>query len=244
MLVDELANVRIFKIGWRLLMAGLRGRSLADLWEGLARNNKQIFVDLKLPDIGNTVASVVHDFRDTPNVCFLTLHENMRWHDITLARNARGKSPTPKLLTVPFVSSLDAEDFPRIAPKTAARGVSLDEWILARADAALDHGCDGIIASGDAIQLCRQKWPREQHPDVLIVSPGIRPRGVATDDHKRFTTPAQAIRNGADYLVVGRPILNAKSRLVAAQNIIDEVDRALAEQEEESPSEVALAAVG
>ena len=78
--------------------------------------------------------------------------------------------------------------------------MSLDEWILGRAEAAIASGCDGVIASGDAIALCRGRWPKDVTPRVWIVSPGIRPAGAGTDDHKRSTTPGAAIAAGADYL--------------------------------------------
>lgn len=226
--VDELTNVHFFKIGWRLLMAGLRQKTLWAFWDSLVRNHKEVFVDLKLPDIGNTVADVVRDLCKDDHVAFLTLHENMALSDIELARQARGNSKTPQLLTVPFVSSMDESDFKQVAAPAATSGICLDQWILTRARLALEHGCDGIVASGDAIRLCRTKWPKSTN--VPIVSPGIRPVGSSTDDHKRFTTPSTAIRIGADYLVVGRPILNASNRVRAAQEIIDEIDDALSEQ--------------
>lgn len=230
--VDELVNVRAYKIGWRLLMAGLRARGLVDLWEKIAGAGKRIFVDLKVPDIGNTVADVVRDLRADPSVLFLTLHQNMQLRDIAMARDAKAGSRWPALLVVPFVSSLDAGDFARIAPAEAARGVTLDDWIIARTRDALGHGCDGVIASGETIRLCREAWPRET--GVLIVSPGIRPAGAAHDDHKRSATPTQAIRRGADYLVVGRPILNAPRRADAAQAILDEMEAALGSIEQAS----------
>ena len=224
--VDELSNVQSYKIGWRLLMAGLRARGLAGLWEKIAGDGKRIFVDLKVPDIGNTVADVVRDLHGDPSIRFLTLHQNMQSRDIAMARDAKGGSRWPALLVVPYVSSLDAGDFSRIAPAEAARGVTLNDWIIARTREAIDHGCDGVIASGETIRLCREAWPRET--GVLIVSPGIRPAGATRDDHKRSTTPTQALRWGSDYIVVGRPILNAADRAGAAQAIIDEMDTPLA----------------
>ena len=107
----------------------------------------------------------------------------------------------------------------------AATGVTFNEWLIARARAALQAGCDGLIASGQAIRLFRNAWPRST--GVVIVSPGIRPAGSSHDDHKRFTTPAQAIELGADYLVVGRPVVNATNPHEAAQTIIDDVDSVL-----------------
>ncbi len=206
-------------------MAGLRARGLVELWEKIAGDGKRIFVDLKVPDIGNTVADVVRDLREDPSILFLTLHQNMQLRDIAMARDAKAGSRWPALLAVPFVSSLDAGDFSRIAPAEAARGDTLNDWIVARTRDALDHGCDGVIASGETIQLCRAAWPRET--GVLIVSPGIRPAGATQDDHKRSTTPTQAVRWGSDYLVVGRPILRAADRAKAAQAIIDEIDSAV-----------------
>ena len=206
-------------------MAGLRARGLVELWEKIAGEGKRIFVDLKVPDIGNTVADVVRDLREDPSILFLTLHQNMQLRDIAMARDAKAGSRWPALLAVPFVSSLDAGDFSRIAPAEAARGGTLNDWIIARTRDALDHGCDGVIASGEAIRLCREAWPRET--GVLIVSPGIRPAGADQDDHKRSTTPTQAVRWGSDYLVVGRPILGAADRAKAAQAIIDEIDSAV-----------------
>ena len=229
-IVDELADVRVFKVGWRLLMAGLRSGGLDRLWRQVTSGGRTVFVDLKVPDIGNTVASVVGDLADDPAVRFLTLHESLQGRDIAAAKAARGTRRTPYLLTVPFVSSLDASDFPAIAPAEAARGMTLEEWILGRAEAAIAHGCDGVIASGGAIALCRARWPRDATPRVRIVSPGIRPAGSGTDDHKRSTTPGAAIAAGADYLVVGRPVLNASDRARAADAIVQEIDDALGAQ--------------
>lgn len=223
-LVDELTNVRFFKIGWRLLMAGLRQKTLGDFWDSLERNHKEIFVDLKLPDVGDTLANVVRDLSEDEHVAFVTLHESTALSDIALARRARGERPNPRLLTVPFLSSMDEADYRQVASIAAENGITLDQWILTRARLALDHGCDGIIASGDAIRLCRNAWPRGT--GVIIVSPGIRPRGAPVGSHKRFTTPGQAILLGADYLVVGQPILNAPNKFDAAQGIIDEIDDA------------------
>jgi orotidine-5'-phosphate decarboxylase len=155
-------------------------------------------------------------------VKFLTLSESMPLPAIRSARDARNarQSEDPKLLIVPFLSSLDATDLPDIA----AGENDLETFILKRAHAAIGAGCDGMIASGEAIQVCRRAFP-----STIIVSPGIRPAGASTDDHKRHTTPAEAIRLGADYLVVGRPILKAPDPRGAAARVIDEIDGALAE---------------
>jgi orotidine-5'-phosphate decarboxylase len=212
--VDQLDNVSFFKIGFQLFMTG----ELRRLLEAL--HAKHVFVDLKIPgDIGNTVAAVV-DFCVAMNVQLLTLSESMPAPAIAAARRSRDRqaSVTPKLLTVPFLSSLDATDLPAMAGVT-----DVETHILKRAHAALEAGCDGMIASGDAIAICRRAFPRP----TLVVSPGIRPAGSSHDDHKRFTTPGAAIQMGADYLVVGRPILRASHPRDAAARVIEEIDQAL-----------------
>jgi len=211
--VERLDNISFFKIGLQLFMTG----GLPDLLRAL--RTKRVFVDLKLPgDISNTIAAVI-DACVSMNVELLTLSESMPLPAIRAARAAREArhSSHPKFLTVPVLSSLDASDLP-----AGAGGENVEAVIVKRAQSALDAGCDGIIASGDAIQVCRRAFP-----STLIVSPGIRPSGAATDDHKRHTTPAEAVRLGADYLVIGRPILKAPDPRGAAQRIIEEIDQAL-----------------
>src|SRR5436309_11801881 len=183
--VDQLDNVSFFKVGWQLFMAG----DLVRLLERL--RGKQVFVDLKVPgDIGNTIRAVVEACVRL-NVKFLTLSESVPPSMIEAATRARGSDDYPKFLTVPFLSSLDESDLKAVALNAH---LTLDEYILSRASAALRAGCDGVIASGDAIRLCRGRFGQS----LLIVSPGIRPAGASTDDHKRHTTPMDAIRLGAD----------------------------------------------
>lgn len=213
--VEQLDNVSFFKVGLQLFLTG----GLPTLLKSLRA--KKVFVDLKVPgDIGNTIGAVI-DLCVDNGVTFLTLSESMPLAAIrsaAAARNARGAAD-PRLLTVPFLSSLDAADL----AETTGTHDDLETYILKRAKAAIDAGCNGVIASGPAIQWCRAAFPRP----TLIVSPGIRPAGVSTDDHKRHTTPAEAIRFGADYLVVGRPILGAADPRAAADSLIREIDAAL-----------------
>lgn len=213
--VERLDNVSFFKVGLQLFLTG----GLPDLLQSL--RHKQVFVDLKVPgDIANTIAAVV-DVCVANRVTFLTLSESMPPPAIGAAKAARDArhSSNPKFLIVPYLSSLDAGDLSAIA--TGER--DLDAFIVKRARAAIDAGCDGIIASGPAIQVCRRAFA---HP-TIIVSPGIRPAGRSADDHKRHTTPSEAIRLGADYLVVGRPILKDPDPREAARRIIAEIDEAL-----------------
>jgi orotidine-5'-phosphate decarboxylase len=214
--VDQLDNVSFFKVGLQLFLTG----GLPALLRSLRL--KRVFVDLKVPgDISNTIGAVI-DLCIEHGVTFLTLSESMPSPAIraaAAARNARQRVE-PRLLTVPFLSSLAADDL----LETTGTSDDLETYVLKRAKAAIDAGCDGVIASGPAIQWCRTAFPRP----TLIVSPGIRPDGATTDDHKRHTTPGEAIRLGADYLVVGRPILRAADPRAAADRVIGEIGVALA----------------
>ena len=212
--VRLLDNVSFFKVGLQLFLTG----GLPALLQQLRQ--KRVFVDLKVPgDIANTIDAVIDVCVDA-GVVFLTLSESMPPPALRAARMARDarQSRTPKLLTVPFLSSLDETDLAEITAEA-----DLETYLLRRAHLAIEAGCDGIIASGQAIRMCRQAFPSP----VLIVSPGIRPAGASANDHKRHTTPAEAIRLGADYLVVGRPILRDPNPRAAAQGIIAEIATAL-----------------
>lgn len=214
-LVDALDNVSFFKIGWQLFMTG----EALSLLDRLRSNAKKTFLDLKVPgDIGNTIASVVEQ-AVALDVQLLTLSDSVPPAAIQAAKKARGSGATPKFLIVPVLSSMDASDL-----KSMGKGgdePAVDDYIVSRAAAVIAAGCDGVIASGSAIRKCRAKLP-----SALIVSPGIRPAWAAADDHKRHTTPAEAIQQGADYLVVGRPIYGASNPREAAERVIAEIQGA------------------
>jgi len=218
--VDGLPAVSFYKIGWELFMAGVMKGGLRPLLDRL--QTKRLFIDLKIPgDIDNTVGSVVKLCVEIGNVEFLTVSESMPPKTIGAAAAARQGSQNPRLLMVPFLSSLDVSDLRRVA----GPDVSLEQHILRKATTAIQSGCAGVIASGDAIRLCRENLPVE----TLIVSPGIRPAGSSMDDHKRLTTPGDAIRAGSDYLVVGRPIVKSQDPAESARRVIREIDAALQE---------------
>lgn len=214
-LVDELEGVvSFFKVGLELLMSG----GMEDLLKKLIED-KQVFVDLKLPDdVDETVRRVVHLCANL-RVTFLTLSATANLTTIRAALDGRGSFIYPKLLIVSYLSSLDRSDYALMHGDTES---NFDAFILKRSQEVLNAGCDGLIASGESIKLLRGR-----HPETIIVSPGIRPRGLSANDHKRFTTPFEAIAMGADFLVVGRPIRNAPDRRRAAQDIIAEIDKAL-----------------
>ena len=136
---------------------------------------------------------------------------------IRTIREVRGDNDLLKILMVPMLSSLGDEERAAHEPDAPR---DTDTFIVERGRKWLDMGCDGLIVSGDAISVCRRDL------DCLIVSPGIRPSGFPPQDHKRFTTPTEAVRLGANYLVVGRPIITAQNPHQAAREIIDEIDRA------------------
>ena len=218
-LVSKLDNVSFFKVGLQLFMAGDMLGFIRKLQESRASQGG-VFVDLKLSgDIGHTIIGLVEGCMAL-NVKFITLVESVlsatTVRTLQAAQQARGKARDPRLLMVPLLSSLNTDDLLHATGNTT----DSTDYIVDRGKAMLQHGCDGLIVSGEAIKACREAFS-----DIDIVSPGIRPVWATADDHKRLTTPSQAISYGADYLVVGRPIYNAKDPRGAAQKIIDEIDQ-------------------
>jgi orotidine-5'-phosphate decarboxylase len=210
-LVEQLDGlISFYKIGLELLMSGGMERLLRQLVKG-----KKVFVDLKLPnDIPETVRRVVGLAADI-GVTFLTLSNSASSETIRTAVDGRRGREDPKLLFVPFLSSQDRSDF---AEQYGQSPSDFEKFMEGRTALAKQSGADGFIVSGQEIGLLRKSYP-----EAVLVSPGIRPAGASTDDHKRTCTPAEAIRLGADYIVVGRPIRNAPDRRAAAQAIIDEI---------------------
>jgi orotidine-5'-phosphate decarboxylase len=174
-----------------------------------------VFLDLKYHDIPNTVAGAVAAAAELPGVRMMTLHasgglEMMRAATERLA----GRKKRPALLAVTLLTSLDAPALRRIGIQgpPAARVVAL-------ARLAKQSGLDGVVASAHEVRAIR----RACGPRFIIVVPGIRPTSAAADDQARVATPAEAIRAGANYLVVGRPITSASNPAAAAQAIADEI---------------------
>ena len=217
-LVEDLDGiVSFYKLGWQLFMSGEWNAVLAEL------SACDVFIDLKLPgDIENTIESTIKTML-RPNVKFATLSNSMTLQGVHAAVRGRGASKSPKFLMVPLYSSLDASD---LSGMTGSAQPDVDAFIAERAAWALEAGCDGLIASGSAISTLRARFP-----ETTLVSPGIRLSGASVDDHKRSTTPGDAIRQGADCLVVGRPITAEKARADrrrVAEQVIEEVRAALA----------------
>ncbi len=229
-LVEHLDNVSFFKVGLQLLMAGDILGFIRRLQESRASQGG-VFVDLKLSgDIGNTITRLVEGCIAL-NVKFITLVEAQQSaitiRTLQAAQEARGTARNPRFLMVPLFSSLDNADL----LQTTGKHIDATTYIVERGREMLQHGCDGLIVSGTAIQECRAAFG----DTVDIVSPGIRPHWAQANDHKRHTTPTQAIQFGADYLVVGRPIYTDSNPHDAAQRIIDEIDNAQAQATQTSP---------
>ena len=215
-LVETLDNVSFFKIGLPLLFAKGDIGELLDRIQRAREDDGGIFVDLKLAgDIGDTITRFV-EVADGLGIRFITLADAaapaINEHAIAAGKAARERLRTvfPEFLMVPLLSSL--------AGPTTGSGIAADDYIVERGRMMLDRGCDGLIVSGDAIGRCREAFPT-----ATLVSPGIRPEGSRRDDHVRFTTPARAIQLGADYLVVGRPIIEADIPRDATERIINEI---------------------
>jgi orotidine-5'-phosphate decarboxylase len=209
--VDALPRaVDFYKVGLELFTAG----GLAAL-APLKERGRRIFLDLKLHDIPRTVArSVAGAARH--GVALLTVHAAGGRAMLTAAAEAaRAAGPQrPLLVAVTTLTSLDQGDLADIGVTRA-----LAEHTLALGRMAVACGIDGLVCSPLEIAAFR----RELGPEAILVTPGIRPAGGASGDQKRVATPGAAIRAGASYLVVGRPILEAADPAAAARAILDEM---------------------
>ena len=200
-------EVSFYKVGLELVMQGG-----LDLVREIAKAGGNVFLDMKLLDIGNTVERATANAAET-GARFLTVHG----HDTKTMKAAvagRGRSQM-KLLAVTVLTSLTAEDL----REQGVSSLGPADLVLHRARLARDSGFDGVIASGQEAARVRSALG----PGFLIVTPGIRPAGGAAGDQKRITTPADAIRAGADHLVVGRPITEAPDPAAAARAILAEI---------------------
>ena len=215
--VKDLEGVAWFyKIGLELFLA-----VNADFIKELRAQNCRIFLDLKMNDIDETVRRAVNLATDL-DVDFLTIFGN---HATAKAAVLGRGAGSIQILTVPLLSSWgekDLQDLGMLGVQPGgepARFHSLDDYVLWRADMAMTQGCDGLIASGQYVGILRERFGQK----ALIVSPGVRLAGQNTHEHQRSLTPFDAIRAGADYLVVGRPIRDADNRRKMAQGIQKEI---------------------
>jgi orotidine-5'-phosphate decarboxylase len=210
-LVERLGDaVSFYKIGYQLAFAG--GLALA---ESLIGAGKQVFLDLKLHDIGNTVEKGVESVARM-GATFVTVHAYPQTMKAAVA--ARGGAGL-RILAVTVLTSYDEADL-----EAAGYALGVSSLAARRAAQAREIGVDGLVCSAEEAAALRSLVGTS----MVLVTPGIRPAGAAAGDQKRVMTPARAISAGADYLVVGRPILEAADPKAAAEAIVAEIMAAAA----------------
>jgi len=203
--------VSFYKIGLELVMAGG-----LDLARRLKQAGKQVFLDMKLLDIENTVERATRTAAGT-GADFLTVHAT---DSKTLRAAVAGKAGTAlRILGVTVLTNLDAADVAEQGIAETPAGL-----VVRRARLACAAGCDGIVASGLEAAAIR----RAVGAKAALVTPGIRAPGGGAGDQTRIATPHSAIANGADYLVVGRPIVQAADPVAAATAFVSAIEQALA----------------
>jgi len=207
--VSALGNsVSIYKIGLQLYTAA--GPAAV---QAVAATGAKIFLDLKLHDIPNTVAKAVTAAGEL-GVAMLTLHLS-GGHDMLKAA-AEAKVPHLVLLGVTVLTSSTQETL-----SETGIGASITDHVLQLAEIGKKAGVNGLITSPKEVGLLRNRFGQ----NMILITPGVRPACAGADDHKRFTTPREAIDNGADYLVIGRPITAAADPPDAVERIVDELTK-------------------
>ncbi|EAQ23672.1 orotidine-5'-phosphate decarboxylase [Roseovarius sp. 217] len=208
-LAEQLGDsVGFYKIGLGMLTGG--GLGLAN--ELKTELGKRIFLDMKLFDIGATIEAAVRGLAQF-DLDFLTVHGDP--HVVRAAKQGASGKPM-KILAVTILTSLDRADLDAGMIKPG----DLPDLVAERAGRAFDAGADGVIASPQEAAMIRAL---PEASGRLIVTPGVRPAGSALGDQKRVATPAQAIADGADHIVVGRPIWSAQDPRAAAEAILSEL---------------------
>lgn len=193
-----------YKIGYQLAFAG--GLEYAPK---LVQSGKRVFLDLKLHDIGNTVAAGVKSIARL-GASFLTVHALPQVMRAAVDARENGL----RILGVTVLTSLSDADLAK-----AGYAATVRELALLRAEQACEIGMDGLVCSSEEVGMLRERVGNK----LVLVTPGIRPAGVAAGDQKRIATPAAAIGAGADYLVVGRPIIDASDAKAAAEAIVADI---------------------
>jgi orotidine-5'-phosphate decarboxylase len=201
-LADQLGDsVQFYKLGLELFMAG----GYFELLDWMVRRDKKVFVDLKFFDVPATVGAAVRQLRNR-GVTLTTVHGNQAIMEAAAA--AKGDV---RVLAVTVLTSLDRGDLDDLG-----FACDVEKLVLSRARRALEAGCDGVVSSGLEAPKLREFIDHR----LLVVTPGIRPvENKPVDDQKRTVDVAQAFGNGADYIVVGRPIRDAADPRAAAEAI-------------------------
>jgi orotidine-5'-phosphate decarboxylase len=204
-LVDILyPEVKIFKIGSQLFTQ--KGPEAVRM---VREKGAQVFLDLKFHDIPNTVACAVKSSK-AHGVLMLNVHASGGAEMMKAAVSARGKSSLPLLLAVTMLTSMDKRELNNIGISRAPLAQVKKLALLAKR-----CGMDGVVCSGHEISLVRKACGR----NFIILTPGIRPFGGSVQDQKRTMTPEAAARKGADYIVVGRPVIHAQHPLEVVKTI-------------------------
>lgn len=218
--LDELhAHVGVFKIGLQLFTH--YGPEILKIFQSA---NAKIFLDCKFLDIPNTVAKAA-EAATAHGVAMFTIHACGGTEMLKAASNAvntcaqKLSVPPPTILAVTVLTSIS----PEVLRNELSVDLDMKEQVAKLALQCKESGVTGLVASPEEVTTLRSAIGK----DMLIVTPGVRPDWADSNDQKRFTTPAQAIANGSDYLVVGRPITSAKNSADAAQKIVEEMQEAL-----------------
>jgi orotidine-5'-phosphate decarboxylase len=203
-------TVSFYKIGLWLLFA----EGTDDLISRLIDKRKNVFLDYKMFDIGETVYRGVERAKKR-GIKFVTVHGDS--DIISSAVRARSDSDFLKIFTITVLTSMDDNDLHEMGYR-----LTVKELIKLRVQYSIEHGADGIIASAaDNLDEIRRIVENQA---LLIATPGIRLEGTASDDHKRPAAPADAIRDGADYIIMGRPIIEHRDPRQQALNIIKQME--------------------
>ena len=207
-LVEELGDsVSFYKLGLELMMTD----EYFDLMSWMLKKDKQIFANLKFFDIPATVGAAVRSLKNR-GASFVTVHGNQA----IMESAAENKGDSLKVMAVTALTSLDRGDL-----NDLGFDCDVSELVLSRAKRALEAGCDGVISSGIEAPLLR----KHINEKLLVITPGIRPvDNKPCEDQKRVVTVEKAFSNGADYIVIGRPIRDANNSRLAAENIQNSID--------------------
>jgi orotidine-5'-phosphate decarboxylase len=199
-------SIAIYKIGLQLYTA-----AGPEIVRAVAATGAKVFLDLKLHDIPNTVAKAVGAAGEL-GVQMLTIH--LSGGRAMLEAAAAAKSPSLVLLGVTVLTSSTQQTLAEIGVTS-----TLESQVLRLGQLGKDCGIGGLITSPHEVHALRKNLGSE----ILLITPGIRPGWAMADDQKRFTTPAEALKNGADYLVIGRPITAAAEPRAAVERLLDEI---------------------
>jgi orotidine-5'-phosphate decarboxylase len=212
-LADALGDsISFVKVGYELFIS--QGWPIVD---ELSSRGLKVFLDLKLDDIPETITRTVRHIASHPGVRLLTIYGGARTAEA--AREGKGNAPLT-ILQVTLLTSLGEDDLcGMFLVGDGWRFPTVRDYVMWRAETALAHGADGLIASGQEAAMLRERLGGK----FTLVCPGIRPAGAGVSDHKRAMTPREAIGAGATHIVVGRPIRDASDPRATAEQIIEDI---------------------